>query len=91
MKIVITSETPILDDRMGRLEQGQVIDIVDHKAEFYIEAGCAELFETKVAREFPCEAAGAEQPQSASQVALVLPEQTAKPSVSGDKKRKRGA
>jgi hypothetical protein len=83
MKINITAKM-VLDDKLGRLNKDQVVDLVDHKARFYIETGMAELYETKVLRDRPSMVAGT--PLSASPVAQALQEQTLNLSENGEKK-----
>lgn len=85
MKIVITAKA-IFDDRLGRLVNGQVAELVDHKARFYIEQGVAEPYQTKVMRDHPSMVAGT--PLSASPVDQALPEQTLNLSENGEKKRR---
>jgi hypothetical protein len=86
MKVSVTAKT-IFDDRMGKLTKGQVVDLPDHKAKFYIQRGEVEYYETKVLRERPYPAAGT--PLSASPVAQVSPSQTFEQSESGVKRRGR--
>ena len=88
MKIAIKSKKPLLDDKLGRLINGDVVDVPDHKARFYLERGVAERYETKVVRERPLEVSGTTEQSSASPVALVLPVQT--PTVYEDGAKKRG-
>lgn len=85
MKISIIKKI-ILDDKLGRLVGGQVVDVPEHKAHFYVARGDAELYETKVFRENPSKAVGETTPLSASPAVLVLPEQTSNSSASGEKK-----
>lgn len=89
MKIAIKSKKPLFDDKLGRLTDGQVVELPDHKANFYLERGVAELYETKVVRDRPYEAAGRMEQSSASPVVLALPEQTQSESESGGKRRGR--
>ena len=53
MKIAIKSKRPLLDDKLGRLMHGDIIDLPEHKARFYIERGDAMSYETKVVVEQP--------------------------------------
>ena len=89
MKISMTNKKPILDDKLGRLVHGAVVDLPEHKARFFLERGEAEMYETKVVRESPYVVAGATEPLSALPVALVLPEQTQSESSNGEKTRGR--
>lgn len=86
MKVSVTAKI-IFDDKFGRLTKGQEIDLPEHKAQFYLERGDVEFYQTKVIRSVPYQAAGT--PLSASQVAQVLPEQTLKESENGVKRRGR--
>lgn len=88
MKVVVCDKREIyLMD--GPRYAGDVVDLPDRIAERYLAQGAVERYETKVIREVPFQAAGAEEPSSASPAAQVLPETTAKPSESGVKKRGR--
>lgn len=86
MKVAVTAKL-IRDDRLGQLRVGQVVDMLDHKARFYLARGEVELYETKVLRESPSMAVGA--PLSASPAAPASQPQTLKPSGDGAKKRGR--
>jgi len=86
MKVSILKKA-ILDDKLGRLMHGQVVDLPEHKARFYLARGEAELYETKVFRENPSKAAGQVTQPSALPVALVLPVQTLNQSEDGAKKK----
>jgi hypothetical protein len=77
----------ILDDRLGRLRKGQIVELPDHKAMFYIREGMAEAYETKVMRDYPSQAAG--KPLSALQVGQVLTKQTLSTSETGEKKTRK--
>jgi hypothetical protein len=68
---------------------GAIVELPEKVALRYLEAGAVERYETKVIREVPFPAAGAEEPSSASPAGQALPETTAKPSESGGKKRGR--
>jgi hypothetical protein len=88
MKVSILKKV-ILDDKLGRLIHGQVVDLPDHKAQFYIARADAELYEKKVFRENPLKAVGETAQLSASPAVLVLPEQTLSASESGGKRKTR--
>jgi hypothetical protein len=88
MKVSILKKV-ILDDKLGRLTAGQIVDLPEHKAMFYIDRKDAELYETKVLRENPYKAAGTVVQSSALPAALVLPTQTSSLSESGEKRRGR--
>lgn len=86
MKVAVTTKV-IYDDRLGRLPLGSVVEMIDHKARFFLARGEVELYETKVLRESPSLAAGS--PLSALPVAQVSLPQTLKQSDDGVKKRGR--
>lgn len=88
MKVSILKKA-ILDDKLGRLIHGQVVDLPEHKAQFYIGRGDAELYETKVFRENPSKTVGEIAQPSASPAVLVLPKQTLSESDSGAKRKGR--
>ena len=85
MKVSILKKT-LLDDKLGRLMYGDIVDLPEHKARFFLERGDVELYETKVIRENPYKAAGVVAQSSVSPVALVLPEQTLNASERGGKR-----
>ena len=88
MKVVVRDKKEIhLMD--GPRSAGDVVDLPDKLALRYLEAGAVERYETKVIREVPLPDAGAAEPLSASPVAQVSAEPTAKPSDAGGKKRGR--
>jgi hypothetical protein len=53
MKIAIKSKKPLRDDKLGRLMYGDVIDLPEHKAQFYLQRGEASAYDTKVVIEQP--------------------------------------
>ncbi len=83
MKVAVTAKL-IFDDRLGRLPHGSVVEMIDHKARFFLARGEVELYETKVLRESPSMAGGA--PLSASPAAQASPPQTLISSKPGAKK-----
>ena len=89
MKIVITAKA-VNDDRLGRLRKDQVVELIDHKALFYVARGEAILYETKVKQDLPSQAVGA--PLSVSPAAQASPQTIASESDSGEKPepKKRG-
>ena len=89
MKIVITTRKPVFDDNLGRLKEGDVVDLIDRKANFYIQEGLAMSYQTKVIQERPYQAGGATEQLSASPAAQALPQTTVSESESGVKKRGR--
>jgi len=52
MQVAVTAKV-ILDDIQGRLVQGQIVDLPDHKAMFYIERNDVQLYQTKVMNDCP--------------------------------------
>jgi hypothetical protein len=86
MKINVLAKR-VLDDKLGLLVKGQVVDVVDHKARFYIGQGLAEAYETKVMRDHPLSVAGTQ--SSASPVDQALTEQTLNLSENGEKKKRK--
>lgn len=89
MKIYITTRKPIFDDRAGKMNPGDTVEMPDHKAMFYISRGEAVHYETKVRQERPSMGAGETLPSSASPVAHLSPKTTASESGYGVRKRKR--
>ena len=86
MKVAITAKA-IYDDKLGRVNKGQTIDLPDHKARFYIERGEAEYYETKVLRDRPYPTVGKQ--SSASPAVEASQEQTSIESNNGVKRRGR--
>lgn len=88
MKVVVRDKKEIhLTD--GPHGAGSVVDLPEKIALRYLEAGAVERYETKVIREIPLPDAGAAAPSYASPAGQASPGPTAKPSVSGGKKRGR--
>ena len=52
MKVSITAKV-ILDDKLGKLMKDAVVDLPDHKANFYIQRGEVVQYQTKVVHERP--------------------------------------
>jgi hypothetical protein len=52
MKVSITAKV-ILDDKLGKLMKDEVVDLPDHKANFYIQRGEVVQYQTKVVHERP--------------------------------------
>jgi hypothetical protein len=86
MKVSVTAKV-IYDDKAGRLNKGQVVDLPAHKARFYIERGEVEYYETKVIRERPSLTVGTQ--LSASPAVQASQSQTSEQLESGVKKRGR--
>ena len=90
MQIVITTRKPVFDDHYGRLQEGQIVDIQERKANFYIQEGLAMPYQTKVMQDRPCLAAGTTVLSSALPPAQVLPQTTVSESEVGEQPKKRG-
>lgn len=84
MKVSVTAKA-IFDDKLGKLTKGQEVDLPAHKAQFYLERGDVEFYQTKVLRDRPL-AVGGEQ-SSASPVDRVLPKTTSSESKTGVKRK----
>ena len=89
MKIVITTRKPVFDDQLGRLKEGDIVDLVDHKANFYIQRGEAMSYQTKVLQDRPLVGAGTVEQSSALHQAPAYATKTLNESVDGEKKRGR--
>ena len=88
MKIVITTRKPVFDDNLGRLKEGDVVDIADRKANFYIQEGLAMCYQTKVLQDRPLVGAGTVEPSSASPVAPAYATKTLNESANGEPKKR---
>lgn len=88
MQIVITTRKPVFDDHYGRLKEGDVVEIQDRKANFYIQEGLAMPYQTKVMQDRPCLAAGTTEPLSALPPARALPQTTVSESEVGEPKKR---
>ena len=86
MKVSVTAKM-IFDDKFGRLVKGQEVELPTHKAQFYLERGEVEYYETKVIRERPYQTVGTQ--QSASPAVEALQMQTLNESENGGKRRGR--
>tara|TARA_R110000868_G_scaffold31576_4_gene115612 strand:- start:2508 stop:2729 length:222 start_codon:yes stop_codon:yes gene_type:complete len=53
MKIFIQSKKPLRDDKLGRLMHGDIVDLPEHKANFYLQRGEATTYETKIVIDRP--------------------------------------
>lgn len=89
MKIVITTRKPVFDDQLGRLKEGDVVDILDRKANFYIQEGLAMPYQTKVLQDRPLLDAGKVEQSSVSPAAPAYATKTLDESSDGAKKRGR--
>jgi hypothetical protein len=86
MKVSVTAKM-IFDDKFGRLVKGQEVELPAHKAQFYLERGEVEYYETKVIRERPYQTVGTQ--SSALPAVEALQVQTLNESENGGKRRGR--
>ena len=89
MQIVITTRKPVFDDSLGRLKEGDVVEIAERKANFYIQEGLAMPYQTKVMQDRPLLDAGKVEPSSAAPAAQAYATKTLSESSDGAKKRGR--
>ena len=89
MKIIITTRKPVFDDQLGRLKEGDVVELQDRKANFYIQEGLAMCYQTKVLQGRPLVDAGTVEQSSALPPAPAYATKTLNESVDGEKKRGR--
>lgn len=89
MKVVVTAKRALLDDRLGRLAKGRVLEMPDDRAQWYLSRGEVTRYETKVAHENPSKGAGLTELSSASPVAQASQQTTWIESGPGVKKRGR--
>lgn len=88
MKIVITTRKPVFDDKLGRLNEGQVVELSDRKANFYIQEGLAMPYQTKVLQDRPLLDAGSVEQSSAVPAAQVYATKTLNESADGEPKKR---
>ena len=88
-KVLTNKGKPVFDDNLGRLKEGDVVDILDRKANFYIQEGLAMPYQTKVLQDRPLPPAGATAQSSPLPPAPTSQPMTASESVDGEKKRGR--
>ena len=79
----------VIVDRLGTLRPGAVVEMHPSVGKAYLQQGAVELYETKVIRERPSQAAGLAPLLSASPAAQVSTQTTSSESAPGAKKRKR--
>lgn len=89
MKIVITTRKPVFDDQLGRLKEGDVVELQDRKANFYIQEGLAMCYQTKVLQDRPLVDAGTVEQSSALPPDPAYATKTLNESANGEKKRGR--
>ena len=90
MKIIVTTRKPVFDDNLGRLKEGDIVDIADRKAAFYIQEGLAMCYQTKVMQDRPYQAVGATEQLSASPAVQASQQTIVSESEVGEQTKKRG-
>ena len=88
MKIVITTRKPVFDDQLGRLNEGDVVEIADRKANFYIQEGLAMCYQTKVLQDRPLVGAGKVEQSSAAPADQAYATKTLNESADGEPKKR---
>lgn len=88
MKIVITTKKPVFDDNLGRLKEGDVVEIADRKANFYIQEGLAMCYQTKVLQDRPLADAGKVEQSFAAPADRVYATKTLNESADGEQKKR---
>lgn len=89
MEIQIITKKPVFDDQHGRLQQGQVIELPQHKAMFYVQRGDAVCYQTKVMQDRPLAGAGTVEQSSVLPPAPAYATKTLNESDNGEKKKTR--
>lgn len=88
MRIVITTRKPVFDDKLGRLKEGDVVEVADRKAMFYIQRGEAMCYQTKVLQDRPCVADGLTAQSSALDQGRAYATKTLNESADGEPKKR---
>lgn len=88
MKIVITTRKPVFDDQLGRLKEGDVVELQDRKANFYIQEGLAMCYQTKVLQDRPLVDAGNVEQSSAAPADQAYATKTLNESADGEPKKR---
>ena len=88
MQIVITTRKPVFDDNLGRLKEGDIVDIADRKAAFYIQEGLAMCYQTKVMQDRPLVGAGKVEQSSPVPAAPAYATKTLNESANGEQKKR---
>ena len=88
MQIIITTRKPVFDDNLGRLKEGDVVEIADRKAAFYIQEGLAMCYQTKVLQDRPLADAGKVEQSSAAPADRVYATKTLNESADGEQKKR---
>lgn len=85
MKVTVKART-LLHDKLGRLREGQVVELPERQAAEFLRRGFVERYDTKVLVTNPQQPAGEEQPQSASPAGQASTPTTSSASARGKKK-----
>lgn len=88
MKIVITTRKPVFDDQLGRLKEGDAVELQDRKANFYIQEGLAMCYQTKVLQDRPLVDAGKVEQSSAAPADQAYATKTLNESADGEPKKR---
>ena len=88
MRIIVTTKKPVFDDNLGRLKEGDVVEIADRKANFYIQEGLAMCYQTKVLQDRPLADAGKVEQSSAAPADRVYATKTLNESADGEQKKR---
>lgn len=85
MKVTVKART-LLHDKLGRLREGQVVELPENQAREFLRRGFVERYDTKVIHTDPQPPAGMEQQPSASPAGQASPSKTSSSSGRGKKK-----
>lgn len=85
MKVIVKART-LLHDKLGRLREGQIVELPDVQAADFLRRGFVERYDTKVIVTNPQPPAGTEQLQSASPAGQASTPTTSSASARGKKK-----
>lgn len=80
----------MLHDKLGRLRQGQIVDLPPNQATEFLRRGFVEHYDTKVIHTDPSPPVGEEQQPSVSPAGPVSPSKTSSGSGRGKKKTQSG-
>lgn len=85
MKVTVKART-LLHDKLGRLREGQVVELPENQAREFLRRGFVERYDTKVIQSNPHLPAGTEQQPSASPAGQASTSKTSNSSGRGKKK-----
>jgi hypothetical protein len=85
MKVTVKART-LLHDKLGRLREGQVVELPEAQAREFLRRGFVEHYDTKVLQTNPQPPVGEEQQPSVSPAGQALPSKTSSGSGRGKKK-----